>query len=184
MPSQTPSQTVGPFFSFGLFRGGEEKLVNEKTLGERIVLMGRILEGDGEPVIDALVEIWQADARGIFNHPRDPKHGESDPHFRGSGRSQSVDDGVYRFETVKPGARDGAAPYINLRLFARGLLIHLVTRVYFEDEPANESDPTLATVDPTRRSTLIARRVDDGGAAVYRFDIRLQGADETVFFDV
>ena len=186
MLPQTPSQTVGPFFSYGLFFGGEDTLVNDETQGERIILTGQVMDGDGEPVTDGMIEIWQPDANGYFNHPNDPNHANADPHFAGFGRSETVDNGTYRFRTIKPGAiaaNVGAAPYINVRVFARGMLIHAVTRVYFSDEAANTHDPALAAVDATRRGTLIAQRIEFGDLPVYRFDIRLQGDGETVFFD-
>lgn len=184
MLQQTPSQTVGPFFSYGLFHGGENVLVNDRTRGERISLTGQVLDGDGEPVTDAMIEIWQPDANGYFRHPKDPNHTRADPHFKGFGRSESVDNGTYRFDTLKPGPIGNAAPYINVRIFARGLLIHAVTRVYFADEDTNDTDPVLKTVDSTRRKTLLAQRAQVNGATVYRRDIILQGDEETVFFNV
>ena len=188
MLKQTPSQTIGPFFSYGLIFGGENVLVNEHTSGERITIEGRVLEGDGQPVLDALVEIWQADARGIYNHPGDPRYEQVDKHFRGFGRSETVDNGKFWFKTVKPGRvawddeRD-QAPHVNVRVFARGMLIHAVTRLYFAGEEANQGDPVLNSVDPERRQTLIATREESEDLPRYRFDIHLQGARETVFFD-
>lgn len=184
---QTPSQTVGPFFHDGLVRAGGNVLAEEWTRGERIRLTGRVLDGDAEPVTDALVEIWQADAAGIYAHPADPRADAADPHFRGFGRADSSDAGRYTFETVKPGARDSAdgdarPPFIDMLVFARGLLVHAFTRVYFSDE-RNESDPLLERIEPDRRHTLIARREDVPGRTVYHFDVVLQGDDETVFID-
>lgn len=197
MSKQTPSQTVGPFFSIGLIRGVENVMVNEQTAGERITIEGRVLDGAGEPVLDALVEIWQADANGIFNHESDPRQAQADPHFRGFGRSQTTDDGRFSFRTVRPGAvpaanDDGAndasvwqAPHVNVTIFARGMLIHAVTRIYFEDEEANDQDPLLASLPEARRQTLVARREQAAdGLARYRLDIVLQGENETVFLDV
>ncbi|MEZ4710627.1 MAG: protocatechuate 3,4-dioxygenase subunit alpha [Caldilineaceae bacterium] len=181
---QTGSQTVGPFFHYGLFFGGENVLVNEKTQGQRILLEGTVYDGDGQPVPDALVEIWQPDAQGHFNHSADPNQAQADKEFRGFGRADTVNNGQYLFRTVKPGAlAAGAAPYINVRIFSRGMLIHAVTRVYFGDEAANATDPVLNGVAAARRSTLIAQRDDFGDLPCYRFDIRLQGEGETVFFD-
>jgi protocatechuate 3,4-dioxygenase alpha subunit len=186
---QTGSQTVGPFFHDALLVGGENILVSDKTAGLHIMIEGAVYDGDGAPVPDALIEIWQPDAQGIFNHPADPNHAQADPAFRGFGRADTVNDGHYSFRTVKPGAIAGAdgqqaAPYINVRVFARGLLIHAVTRLYFSDESANQSDPVLSALAPRRRQTLIAQQEDSSGLPRYRFDIRLQGEDETVFFDL
>ena len=184
---QSPSQTVGPFFSYGLFFGGEDILVTDQTAGERIVLTGQVFDGDGQPIPDAMVEIWQADAQGFYNHPLDPNHARADKSFRGFGRSETVDEGTFYFKTIRPGRVAAEeplpAPHINVRVFARGMLIHAVTRLYFSDESANESDPLLNTVDAARRPTLIARREPSADLPRYRFDIHLQGKGETVFFN-
>lgn len=181
---QTASQTVGPYLRIGLIYGeGQNNLVQEKTAGERIKITGVVLDGNGDPVTDAMVEIWQPDANGIFNHPSDPLQEQADPHFRGFGRAENPDGGVYEFTTIKPGPRDGNAPYINVHVFARGMLLHTMTRIYFEDEEDNTADPVLKAVDAGRRQTLIAAREDAGGIPTYRFDIHLQGEQETVFFD-
>jgi protocatechuate 3,4-dioxygenase alpha subunit len=195
MPKQTPSQTIGPFFSFGLIAGGENDLVDERCVGERIYVEGRVLDGQGQPVLDALVEIWQADAEGIYNHPSDPRQGEADSHFKGFGRSETTDEGRYWFRTIKPGVVQEAegepqAPHINVCVFARGMLMHAYTRIYFEDEAqANEQDTVLNSIeDIERRQTLIARRETAAdGLPRYCLDIVLQGEEargETVFFDV
>jgi protocatechuate 3,4-dioxygenase, alpha subunit len=178
--SQSASQTVGPFFNNALIRGGENVMVSDETRGIRIWLRGRVLDGDGQPVPDAMLEIWQADSTGRFNHESDPEHALADAIFFGFGRSPTDADGAYWFRTIKPGSRDGA-PHINVRLFMRGLLIHLVTRVYFPDEP---SDALLDSLEPSRRSTLIAKREDGPDGLTYCFDIHLQSELETVFFDV
>ena len=188
MPGQTPSQTVGPFFRDALIRGGENILVNEQTAGRRILIKGRVLDGAGQPVPDALVEIWQADANGFFNHEADPNQAQADPHFHGFGRSDTVDNGRFTFKTIKPGipayAGTGqAAPFVNVRVFARGMLIHAVTRLYFADESGNEQDAVLYSIDETRRHTLIAQRAETADLPTYRFDIHLQGENETVFFN-
>lgn len=185
---QTGSQTVGPFFHYGLVFGGENVLVNEKTAGERILIEGTVYDGDGAPVPDALVEIWQPDAQGFFNHPADPNQAKADQAFRGFGRADTTRNGAFLFKTVKPGAIAGAngeaqAPYINVRLFSRGLLIHAVTRIYFADEPLSQADPVLRAIEPSRRQTLLAQRETYGDLPCYRFDIRLQGTNETVFFN-
>lgn len=187
----TGSQTVGPFFSPALLREGARRnvLILPETAGERIRIEGCVLDGDGIPVPDAMVEIWQANAHGRYNHPADQGSAPLDPSFLGFGRSGTAEDGSYWFETVKPGPvafdRDRLqAPHICVTVFSRGLLNHLVTRLYFEDEPANAEDPVLQCVPDDRRVTLLARREPAGAATVYRFDIVLQGADETAFFNV
>lgn len=174
----TPSQTVGPFFRIGLDWPGASILRTASTPGEAIVLRGQVRDGDGAAVPDALIEIWQADAQGEY-------HGDADAAFRGAGRTAVEADGGFVFETIKPGRVPDAlgeqAPHINLVIFARGLLVHLYTRIYFADEAAaNAADPILNRVPAARRDTLIAQRDGDE----YRFDIQLQGEGETVFFDV
>ena len=195
MPKQTPSQTVGPYFAYGLtpeqygyafasIAGGV--LTAEDGDGERIRIEGRVLDGAGAAVDDALVEIWQADGQGRYAHPADPR--SSNARFRGFGRVGTGTDPEHRFvfETVKPGPfGDGQAPHVNLVLFLRGLLSHAYTRIYFADEAeANAADPVLSAVPDERRATLIAAREDSAGVPLYRFDIHLQGDRETVFFDL
>jgi len=181
---QSASQTAGPFFSIGLIYGEtQNNLVNEQASGERIILTGTIYDGDGEPIPDALIEIWQPDAKGIFNHPSDPLQKQADPHFRGFGRSETREAGKYEFKTIKPGGRDGRAPYINVHIFSRGMLVHAMTRIYFSDEPANANDPVLSSIDLERQHTLIATREESGRSPFYRFDIYMQGKEETVFFN-
>jgi protocatechuate 3,4-dioxygenase, alpha subunit len=183
---QTPSQTVGPFFHFALPDEKFETLVTDKTKGERIRLEGRLVDGDGAPLPDALIEIWQANAEGRYDHAEDQQEKPLDPTFHGWGRSATDKDGVYRFHTIKPGPVPGPgntlqAPHINVTVLARGMLKHLVTRIYFEDEKLNADDPILARIpEAERRSTLIAKRNSDK----YVLDIFLQGDKETVFFDV
>lgn len=182
MLKQTPSQTVGPYFAYAWtpeLYGRRPLLSNvlttTDTAGERIRLEGVVTDGDGAPIRDCVVEIWQADAQGRVQ-----------PGAAGFGRCGTTEEGLYRFDIVKPGATgDGEAPHIAVTVFARGMLAHAFTRVYFADEErANAEDPTLALVPEDRRSTLIANRADTPGGAVYRFDIRLQGDRETVFFDL
>lgn len=187
----TSSQTVGPFFSPSLLREDARRnvLTGPQTAGQRIRIEGRVLDGDGVPVPDALVEIWQANAHGRYNHPTDAGPAPLDPSFLGFGRSGTDENGSYWFETIKPGAvpfhRERLqAPHICVTVFARGLLNHLVTRLYFEDEPANTQDPVLQCVPANRRATLLARREPGGGAVTYRFDIILQGTGETAFFNL
>lgn len=184
----TPTQTVGPFFSPALLRDVQNVLTTDSTAGERIRVEGRVFDGAGNVVPDALVEIWQANSHGRFNHPRDTRDLPLDPEFGGFGRS-GTDDGVFWFETVKPGAVpfEGdrmQAPHLSVTVHARGMLNHVQTRLYFEDEAANATDPILALVPADRRSTLVARREETDGAVAYRLDIILQGRGETVFFDI
>ncbi|MEM7032667.1 MAG: protocatechuate 3,4-dioxygenase subunit alpha [Chloroflexota bacterium] len=183
MSMQTASQTVGPFFVIGMVCDGENTLVQDETVGERIYIKGQVLDGDGELVTDACVEIWQADAQGYFNHPRDPNQDKADKSFRGFGRSETTGQGFW-FKTIRPGViADTVTPYINVRLFSRGMLVHATTRLYFSDETANADDPVLNSIPEERQSTLIAQRSDFGDVPTYRFDIRIQGEGETVFFN-
>lgn len=187
----TPSQTVGPYFAYALTPGSRyafstlagDDLVTDDAVGERIVLTGRVTDGAGNPVPDAMIEIWQADGAGRYPDTR----AGANAAFTGFGRSETVDGGTFRFRTVKPGAVPGAtgqAPHINVGVFARGILRRMFTRIYFDDEAANAGDAALALVPPERRATLIARRDGtDGGQPRYLFDIRLQGENETVFFE-
>lgn len=183
----TPSQTVGPFFHFALPYPGGDTLTNDATLGERVTLEGRVTDGAGEAVADALIEIWQANAQGRYNHPDDTQDRQLDPNFNGFGRTCTDEQGHYRFHTIKPGAVPGPdgtpqAPHIAVSVLGRGILKRMATRLYFEGDPANGADPILALIPRERKGTLIAARIDDGAA--YRFDIRLQGDNETVFFDI
>jgi protocatechuate 3,4-dioxygenase, alpha subunit len=187
---QTPSQTVGPFYSLGLTATPLNTVATDSTEGEKIRIEGQVFDGDGKVVPDALVEIWQANAYGRYNHPEDKQEKPLDPSFTGWGRSETDKAGLFYFETIKPGAVPGAdesvqAPHINMVVFARGMLVHAYTRIYFGDEPANAGDPVLSSIkNNARRKTLIAGREEREGKAVYRFDIRLQGENETVFFDM
>lgn len=189
MANQTPSQTVGPFFHISLARSGENDLVREATRGQRILVRGRVIDGDGEPVPDAMLELWQADAQGICPHPADPRQAQADPNFAGFGRAATSPEGAYSFTTIKPGPveRQGEptmAPHLNLRVFARGMLIHANTRMYFPGEAANADDPVLARVPEERRATLVATAGEADDLPTYRFDVVLQGESETVFFDL
>ena len=183
---QTPSQTVGPFFHEGLVRAGGNILARPGAAGVRIVLTGQVFDGDGHAVPDALLEIWQADGAGQY-----PSRGDAADTFPGFGRSDTRHAGErFRFETVKPGRLAGPggvpqAPHACVRIFARGLLTHLSTRVYFADEPAaNDADAVLQRVPPERRRTLLAAPVASAdGVATYRWNIVLQGPGETVFFE-
>ena len=187
----TSSQTVGPFYEDCLLREDARRqvLAGPEVAGERIRIEGRVLDGDGAPVEDALVEIWQANAHGRYNHPLDRGEAPLDPKFAGFGRSGTDEAGRFWFETVKPGpvpfdAATRQAPHVVVTVFARGLLNHLVTRLYFEDEAANDADPVLRRVPVERRATLLARRAPGDGPSVYRFDVAFQGEAETAFFDL
>lgn len=196
---QTPSQTVGPFFHYGLPWKGGADLVDQSDMGARpelfpeahyvlnlsaptgtpagavIELTGRVFDGAGAPVPDAMLEIWQADAAGRYAGEPD-----GDPHFVGFGRAATAVDGRYRFRTILPGAIGPShAPHIALSVFGRGLIKRLATRVYFEGSTAN--DAILSLVPAERRATLIATVGEEG---VWSFDIVLQGERETVFFDL
>lgn len=195
---QSPSQTVGPYFAYGLTAAQygyphstvvTPDLANEGTEGHHIRLAGQVFDGEGKPVDDAMIEIWQANAHGRYRHPADGRQDNRlDPDFSGFGRSGTGADRAARFifDTVKPGPiGDGQAPHLNMIVMMRGLLVHVFTRVYFDDEAeANAFDPVLALVPATRRHTLIASRQPAGSSALYRFDIHMQGPNETVFFDL
>jgi protocatechuate 3,4-dioxygenase, alpha subunit len=178
--AQTPSQTVGPFFGYALpYDGGPG--VRAPWQPDAIRLHGVVYDGAGDPIPDAILEVWGADAAG--RPPTERGSLERDQHgFTGFGRAPVDRDGHYSFTTIKPGAtRPGSAPYLLVTVFARGVLHHLFTRTYFGDEPeANATDPLLASIDPARRSTLVA---EPDAPSSYRFDIRLQGENETVFLD-
>ena len=184
----TPSQTVGPFFEFGLTTNpalGCMALPAAK--GEHIRIRFRLLDGDGQPVPDGMIELWQADASGRYQHPADSQAQEPDPAFCGWGRLGTDADGTCTFETVRPGrtpdGRGGCqASHINVSVFARGLLARLCTRAYFADDPMLGEDPVLRLVAADRRRTLIAQW--NAASGYWSFEIRLQGEGETVFFDV
>ena len=182
----TPFQTVGPFFAILVPEQGRLSLAAGDAPGQRIVIDGTVRDGAGGPVPDALIEIWQANAAGRCNHPDDERTNGRDPTFDGFGRVHADDAGGFSIETIKPGPVPGPedrpqAPHLLVGLFARGLLTRLVTRIYFDDEPANRDDPILVEVAPDRRPTLVAARRGEGR---YTHTIVLQGPGETVFFDV
>lgn len=200
---ETASQTAGPYVHIGLIpkQAGFDifennfgnDLVKPETKGERITIEGRVIDGGGTPIRDVLVEIWQANAAGRYNHPADTQAKELDPSFRGWGRAGSdFKTGVWTFNTIKPGPVAGRhghkpmAPHINLWIVARGINIGLNTRLYFSDEAAaNATDPVLNLIEwEKRRQTLIAERTMRDGKPVYTFDVHMQGDKETVFFDV
>jgi protocatechuate 3,4-dioxygenase, alpha subunit len=199
---ETASQTAGPYVHIGLAPGAAGFEIFEAELGtdiagpnaagERIAVEGLVFDGTGSPVKDVLIEVWQANAAGVYPSPIDRRSDQVEDGFRGWGRVISdFDTGLYRFETVKPGpvpGRNGRtmAPHLNLWIVARGINIGLNTRMYFGDEAeANAADPVLNLIEhASRRPTLIATHETRDGAPLYRFDIRLQGEGETVFFDV
>jgi protocatechuate 3,4-dioxygenase alpha subunit len=197
---ETPSQTAGPYVHIGLAPGAAGFDIYDHELGwdiagpnakgERIRIEGLVIDGTGSPIKDVLLEAWQANAEGNYAHPEGG--GPVEDGFRGWGRViTDFDTGEWAFETIKPGptpGRKGAvqAPHINLWIVARGINIGLNTRAYFDDEAeANAKDPVINTIEwENRRPTLIAKRSERDGKPVYRFDIRIQGDDETVFFDI
>ncbi|MDH2343397.1 protocatechuate 3,4-dioxygenase subunit alpha [Bradyrhizobium sp. SSUT18] len=199
---ETASQTAGPYVHIGLIpamagfdifeKNFSNVLVTPNTKGECITLEGNVVDGSGTPLRDVLLEIWQANAAGRYNHPADRSAGRLEEDFRGWGRAGSdFESGLVTFDTIKPGAiTDKAgrkcAPHVNLWIVARGINIGLNTRLYFSDEEAaNAIDPVLNLVEPAvRRKTLIATRNERAGKVVYSFTINLQGPEETVFFDV
>jgi protocatechuate 3,4-dioxygenase, alpha subunit len=189
----TPSQTVGPFFAFALAASqygydfpqiATGTIARDETPGEHLRLIGRVIDGAGEPIPDALVEIWQADASGVY--PPHETFADRDA-FHGFGRYGTGTDPQMRFifDTIKPGGHDGEAPHLNVILTMRGMLLHAFTRIYFSDETAaNAACPVLGLVPADRRRTLIAHREETPGGPLYQFDFHMQGPDETVFFDV
>jgi protocatechuate 3,4-dioxygenase alpha subunit len=208
---QTPSQTIGPFFHYGLPWKGGADLVGQSEMGARpdlfaeehyvlhlsspsgtprgdtIEVAGCVLDGNGDAVPDAMIEIWQANAAGRYASLDDAREDVPlDPHFIGFGRAATSHEGIYRFRTIRPGRVPGPrntlqAPHIAISVFARGVLKRLATRLYFADGQGNDSDPVLDAVPAERRKTLVATRRDDGS---WWLDIRLGGEDETVFFDL
>jgi protocatechuate 3,4-dioxygenase alpha subunit len=183
----TTSQTVGPFFSIGFERLYRDNLTGPGVSGERIEICGRILDGDGQPVPDGILEIWQANAEGKYAHPDDVQQKPVQQNFTGFARVPTDESGRFHFTTIKPGRVPGPdetlqAPHLVISIFTRGLLRRLVTRIYFPGEASNAEDFALKLVDPQRRSTLIARNVD-GQPGHLQWNVILQGANETVFFD-
>ncbi len=182
---RTASQTVGPFFLEALVHGDDEVIAKPGTLGEALLLEGKVLDAEGAPVNDAVLEILQTDANGQY--VADSAEARSGSLFTGFGRATTDSSGTFRFSTVYPGATHAAgmkhAPHLDLMVFARGLLRPLVTRVYFEADANNSHDPVLAQVPTHRRATLEAKRDAALGPSGWRFDVRLQGKNETVFFD-
>lgn len=183
----TPSQTVGPYLKIGFTPLVVETVAPASAPGEHLTIEGRIVDGDGKPVNDAAVEIWQADAGGKYAHAEGVRKPALAAEFRGFGRILTRADGAFRFATVKPGAVAGPqgamqAPHLVVTIFMRGLLKQLLTRIYFPDDPGHAGDPVLQRVPAERRATLIAQRAPQAKDAL-QWDVVLQGDGETVFFD-
>jgi protocatechuate 3,4-dioxygenase alpha subunit len=181
----TASQTVGPYLHIGLAWLTIDRLAPPECPDQHVTLEGQVVDGDGQPVSDALIEIWQANAHGKYVHPEDTQAGPPTPGFRGFGRVPTDPEGRFRFLTIKPGPvadpHGGLqAPHILVSVFMRGLLKRLVTRVYFPDEPRNADDCVLRLVPTDRRATLVARQIAPGKL---EWSVILQGENETVFFD-
>ena len=181
----TANQTVGPYLHIGLTWLNTSNIAGKGVAGERVVVQGRLLDGDGAPVSDGLIEIWQANSHGKYAHPEDGQKKPLEKGFRGFGRIPTDARGGFRFSTIKPGRVPGPggkpqAPHLVVAVFMRGLLKHLATRMYFPDEPSNREDALLKLVPAERRPTLVARRKARG---VLEWNILLQGKGETVFFD-
>jgi protocatechuate 3,4-dioxygenase, beta subunit len=186
-PPATTWQTVGPYFALGMDWMGHHELAAPGVSGERVTIGGRIIDGDGAGVPDGALEVWQANSHGRYDHPEDGQDRPLDPDFRGYGRIAADDHGSFRFSTIKPGSVPGPAgtaqaPHLVLTVLARGLMRRLVTRMYFPDDPAHAADFALGLVEPARRATLVARRAQPPGQEL-EWNVRLQGTDETVFFD-
>ncbi|MFL6580203.1 MAG: protocatechuate 3,4-dioxygenase subunit alpha [Burkholderiales bacterium] len=180
----TASQTVGPYFRIGLEPLYIDDLAPSAQAPRKMLIRGRVLDGDGQPVNDAILEIWQANEHGRYAHPDDTQNKPLTPGFTGFGRVPVDDNGAFRFSTIKPGSVVGPrgmpqAPHLLVAIFMRGLLIHLLTRMYFPGDSGNQHDPVLQLVPPDRRATLVANKSAD----VLEWNVVLQGEGETVFFD-
>jgi len=181
------SQTVGPFFIIGCTWLNRNEIAGEGVAGERVTIEGHVVDGDGNAVPDALLEIWQANSQGKYAHPDDTQNKQIEPNFQGFGRIPTNGDGKFRFMTIKPGPVPGPdgkpqAPHLAVSVFARGLLRRLVTRIYFPDESGNSEDYALNLVEPERRGTLIAKKAATPSSL--EWNVVLQGDGETVFFDI
>ncbi len=186
----TPAQTIGPFFEVNLTaeKHCRGRIAGPEAKGEHMRLACRVFDGDGVPINDAMIEIWQADSEGCYNSPEDPNGRASDPACHGFGRLATAEEGNCEFETIRPGRVPGLenklqAPHCVVAIFARGLLKQLYTRIYFAGDPANTDDPVLALVPPERRETLMSHR-DSANKNRWIFQVHLQGERETVFFEV
>jgi protocatechuate 3,4-dioxygenase alpha subunit len=182
----TASQTVGPFFSIGLAPLYRSDIAGPEVEGERVRVQGIVLDGDGAPIPDALIEIWQANAHGRYAHPEDRQNKPLTAGFAGFGRIPTDAHGRFAFTTIKPGPVPGPndelqAPHLVVGVLMRGLLKRAATRMYFSDEPSNAEDPVLRLVPESRRGTLIAKRLAEGS---FEWNVRMQGSEETVFFEL
>ena len=183
----TAWQTVGPYFQIGLERLFVNDIAGAGVHGERVAVHGRVFDGAGMAIPDAVIEIWQANSAGKYAHPEDHEDKPLEQGFRGFGRIPTDEGGNFRFSTIKPGSVRGPlgkpqAPHLVVNLMMRGLLRGLVTRAYFPDEETISSDPILQLVEPARRSTLVLKRSPDH-SSLFHWDVRMQGDEETVFFD-
>lgn len=204
MSEITPSQTVGPYFAYGLTPNNrcewdpngqyswknsvDGNLVTPDVTGDKIRIEGMVFDGDGKSIPDAMIEIWQADAQGRYASPGDGR-AMTNARFKGFGRSATDKDGLFVFDTIRPGAVPGPggkmqAPHVVFGIYSRGMIRQVYTRMYFPDEAANAADPVLTIVPTERRATLMAQKQNRGGQVIYRFDVYMQGPDETVFFDI
>jgi protocatechuate 3,4-dioxygenase, alpha subunit len=186
MTPATTSQTVGPYYAIGMNMLITTEIAPAGVPGERFTLEGRVLDANRQPIPDALIEIWQANAAGKYDHEEDTQNKPLDSRFRGFGRVGTDKDGAFRLMSVKPGPVPGPkgttqAPHLGVTVLMRGLLLRLTTRMYFPDEALNATDPILSLVPEARRGTIIAKKTAPG---VIHWDVLLQGDDETVFFDV
>lgn len=184
----TTWQTVGPYFRIGLARLYESDIAGAATQGPRIAIEGRVLDGDGALIPDAVLEIWQATGNGKYAHPGDTQDKPLEAGFHGYGRVPTDEEGRFRFTTIKPGPVPGLrraqqAPHLVIGLMMRGLLKRLVTRAYFPGEPLNDQDEVLQLVEPSRRETLLLH-VAPNALDTFTWEIRMQGRDETVFFEI
>jgi len=185
--STTASQTIGPYLHIGLAWLVTEHLAGPGVTGLQVTVEGRVIDGDGKPIDDAIMEIWQANAHGRYAHPEDASDLPLEPNFKGFGRVPTDENGGFRFTTIKPGrvpAPGGGAqaPHLNVTIFTRGLLKHVITRMYFPGDPANAGDAVLLRVPAERRDTLVAKPVG-GLPGTLAWNVILQGTGETVFFD-
>jgi protocatechuate 3,4-dioxygenase, alpha subunit len=187
-PRATTWQTIGPFFQIGLERLYQTNIAGVGVGGQRLRLEGRILDGDGRPIPDAVVEVWQANSQGKYAHPADTQDKPLEQGFKGFGRIPTDDDGYFRLSTIKPGSVPGPngtpqAPHLVVGLMMRGLLRGLITRAYFQGDPSNATDPVLQCVDSDRLDTLMMRPSSDD-PTLLQWTIRMQGEKETVFFQI